>query len=162
MHVSSDPAESLNKLGLFRSISLTFAVVLFSSVAAQADSIVFSNLGPLDSYVNNTFNVVRGAAADPPFGAADQANDFAVGPTAYTFTSAQLALGFCGGILFGCFGTNQIDILLMADAGGLPGAVLQSIIVNNLPDIGYPSSGALLTVHAVAPLTLQGGCPSSC
>lgn len=123
-----------------------------------AASVIYTNLGPGGTYDTGTYNVVRGATADPPFGSADQANAFTVGATDYTFSSAQLALDFCGGgILQGCAGTNQIDILLLSNtSNNLPGAVLQTISLSNIPDIGYPTSGTLLVrANAVAPLTLQ-------
>jgi hypothetical protein len=126
--------------------------------SARADSI-FSNLGIGNGYNTSTFNVVRGATSEPPFGSADQANAFTVGPTDYVFTSAQLALDYCGGgVLHGCGGTNEVDILLLSNTSdNLPGTVLQTIRLTGIPDIGYPSSGALVTAKAVAPLTLKAG-----
>ena len=135
----------------------TLMVVLMASSVANA-GVIYTNLGPGGTYSTDTFNVVRGATADPPFGSADQANAFTVGATDYTFASALLALDFCGGgILQGCTGTNQIDILLLSNtSNNLPGTVLQTIPLSNIPDIGYPTSGTLLVMaNAVAPLTLH-------
>ena len=130
-------------------------VTAWAAFPARAD-VVFTNLGSNNTYITNTFNVVRGATADPPFGSADQANAFTVGSTDYVFSSAQVALDFCGGgALLGCKGTDQIDILLLSDASGLPGSVLETIPLSGIADIGYPASGALVTANATAPVTLK-------
>jgi len=139
-----------------RSGVVACVVMLLFNGSALA-STVFSNLGSGDTYNVSVYNVVRGATADPPFGSADQAYAFTVGSTAYTLTSVEAALSFCGGpniFLLGCNAPNQINLLLMADADGAPGSSLQSLLVN-VPNIGYPASGALLSVPAVAPLTLE-------
>jgi hypothetical protein len=138
-------------------IRAAFGVMLALAVSSARADVVFTNLGPSNAYNTTTYNVIRGSTADPGFGSADQANAFTIGPTDYVFTTAQLALDFCGGgALHGCGGTNQISILLMSDtSGNLPGSVLETIPLAGIPDIGYPASGALVTANAVAPFTLR-------
>ncbi len=73
--------------------ALVLVVLLMASSVARAD-IIYTNLGPGGTYNSNTFNVVRGATAQLPFGSSDQANSFSWVLSIAIFTSAQLSLDF--------------------------------------------------------------------
>jgi hypothetical protein len=115
------------------------ALALLSAAPLHADTI-FSNLGPGDSFDPAGF-FVRGAG----LASSDIALPFPVTGTNYTFTSAELALGH----LFR--GTNLLNIQLTADAGGLPGAVIETITVT------VPERAAVVTATSALMPTLLAG-----
>jgi hypothetical protein len=104
------------------SIVITFiAVTLCSELRA---AIIFNNFGPADAFGNSGL-LLQGPDVHT-IGDVNQAAAFTVGSTGAFLTSAQL------GINSGGPGpaTGPIDVILAADAAGLPGAGLQHSIVN--------------------------------
>lgn len=108
-------------------IALSLAIALYA-VPLQA-GVIYSNLGPGDSFDPNSGWVVATLASQEHV---DQAiaMPFTVIGTNYTFTSAELATSLA-------HGTSPLDISLTADAGGLPGDVIETMSVN-LP-VGDPA-----------------------
>ncbi len=98
-----------------------FAVSLFS--AARAD-IIFNNFGAGDTFGNSGL-LLQGPAVGT-IGDVNQAAAFTVGATDVILTSVQLGINTGGTGP----GTGPIDVLLAANAAGLPGATLQSSLVN--------------------------------
>jgi hypothetical protein len=100
------------------------SVLLAVATSARADIIVYNNFGAGDSYqtsvgwtVGNDFsgdNIAIGETFTPS--------------TTGTLSRIVVALNYA-------FGTNAATISLQADAGGVPGAVLESFSVSNLPPL---------------------------
>ena len=119
------------------------AAIALHAVPLRADTI-HSNLGPGDSFdLLQGWNVTTLASVT----GVDQdiAMPFTVIGTNYTFTSAELAMLYVGG-------TPSLDILLTADAGGVPGAVIETM---NVTIGGGPA--ALVTATSVLNPTLLTG-----
>jgi hypothetical protein len=102
-------------------LAAMFATSLFS--AARAD-IVFNNFGAADAFGDSGL-LLQGPAVGT-IGDVNQAAAFTVGATDVFLTSVQLGISTGGPGP----GTGPIDVLLAADAAGLPGATLQSSLVN--------------------------------
>jgi len=123
------------------SMAVMAAIALYA-VPLRADTI-HSNLGPGDSFdLIQGWNVTTLASVT----GVDQdiAMPFTVIGTSHTFTSAELAMLHVGG-------TPSLDILLTADAGGVPGAVIETM---NVTVVGGP---ALVTATSVLNPTLVAG-----
>jgi hypothetical protein len=124
------------------SMAVMVAIALYA-VPLPAD-IIHSNLGPGDSFdTSGGWNVSTLDSANHVD--QDIAMPFTVIGTNHTFTSAELAMKLWLG------GTPSLDILLTADAGGVPGAVIEtmSVTVGNDP--------ALVTATSVLNPTLVAG-----
>ena len=124
------------------SVAVMAAIALFA-VPLPA-GIIHSNLGPGDSFdPTSGWNVSTLESANHVD--QDIAMPFTVIGTNHTFTSAELAMVLYLG------GTPSLDILLTADAGGVPGAVIEtmSVTVGNDP--------ALVTATSVLNPTLVAG-----
>ena len=118
------------------------AAIALHAVPLRADTI-HSNLGPGDSFdLIQGWNVTTLASVT----GVDQdiAMPFTVIGTNHTFTSTELAMLYVGGI-------HSLDILLTADAGGVPGAVIETM---NVTVVGGP---ALVTATSVLNPTLVAG-----
>lgn len=138
-----------------RTISgMTLAIGLLLNGAAatpvQADSVIFSNLGPGDSYTGNVVSAVG-----YPFGGflGDYviASGFTVGSKSMYLSTIQVAAGLKSG-------PNTLTINLDADAGGIPGATLESFTITGaMPTIGSVSSGNLVVATSVLDPLLTAG-----
>jgi hypothetical protein len=124
--------------------SLPAALLLAAASGARGD-VVFSNLGPGDTFANSAW-VVQGF--DPPSGRLDinVAAAFTVGPNAYTLTSADLAL-------YRGPGTGPLSVSLMSNSGTLPGSVLLSTSLTTIPE--SPGGPAVVTALFGGGYTLQ-------
>jgi hypothetical protein len=115
--------------------------VFFTLRTAKAD-IIYSNLGPGQSYQPGGYSISgSGGTVLPPngFGSA-VAMSFT--PTAnFTFGSVELPLEYYGGP-----GTNSFIVSLMTDAGGHPGIFLESFSANNLPSTSNPALDTFVSV----------------
>jgi len=123
-------------------VMAVMAAIALYAVPLRADTI-HSNLGPGDSFdPTSGWNVTTLASLT----GVDQdiAMPFTVIGTNHTFTSAELAMLHLGGTL-------SLDILLSADAGGVPGAVIETL---NVTVAGSP---ALVTATSVLNPTLVAG-----
>jgi hypothetical protein len=120
-----------------------FAACLAAVAAgpARAD-VIYSNLGPDESYLRSSWSEDRYIR---------QAFAFTAGGTNATFDGARLALGLN-------VGPNEIDLRLYADAGGQPGAVLETMHASGqMPRIAMYTSGHLVTFTSAAHPLLQAG-----
>jgi hypothetical protein len=118
------------------------AAVALHAVSLQADTI-HSNLGPGDGFdLSQGWNVTTLASVT----GVDQdiAMPFTVIGVDHTFTSAELAMLYLGG-------TSSLEIRLAEDAGGVPGAVIETL---NVTVVGGP---ALVTATSVLNPTLVAG-----
>jgi hypothetical protein len=109
---------------ILRSFGFSCALVICAlSSAARAD-IVFSNFGPFDAFANSG-RLVQGPAVGT-IGDVNQAAAFTVGSLSYALTSLELGISTGGPSP----GTGPIDVVLAADAAGLPGAALRVFPLN--------------------------------
>jgi hypothetical protein len=107
---------------LFR-FFLSCSLVGVFAITAQADTVV-SNFGPFDAFGDGGL-LLQGPDANT-IGDVNQAAAFTVGPTGYLLTGIDIGINSGGpGV-----STGPIDIVLAADAAGLPGAALQNSIDN--------------------------------
>ena len=122
----------------FAALNLSVLISLFCSTSHAA--IVFNNFGPGDSFLGGGF-LLQGPSVGS-IGDVNQAAAFTVGPTGAYLTGIDI------GVTAGGPGpsTGPIDIILAADAAGLPGAALQNMIVNvamtgqQVASAGYPGT----------------------
>lgn len=121
--------------------SVPFVLALAAASHGQA-AVVFSNFGPGDSFNAVAGNLVLGEN-EITIGNIDQAMPFMVGGVDVSFTSAELALRHTGG-------PNSLRVMVMSDAGGLPGATLMSI-----PVAGVPGVPGIVEAVGLAALTLN-------
>jgi hypothetical protein len=128
--------------------SLAVGVVALAG-PARAD-VLYSNLGPGDSYVQDFGWVESGPNSS--FGTVRLAVGFTVGGTDTVFDGARLAVGLRSG-------ANEIDLRLYNTVGGQPGTVLETMhLSGQLPDFGDFGSGHLVEFDSAAhPLLRAGG-----
>jgi hypothetical protein len=128
--------------------ALGAALLLFLGGVSQARAdIIFNNFGPGDTYNIGFGYTIAGSTVIPP--GFVQGDGFAITPAA-TFELDQIRLA-AGHIT----GPNQINVTLRADAGGLPGAVLESFSFTNLGAFG--NANPPLVANSVLHPILQAG-----
>jgi hypothetical protein len=108
-------------------LALAFGVALAAGAACGRGeaAVIFSNLGPGDSF-SNTGRIVQGPGVGT-IGDVNQGSTFTVGPANSFLTSVSLGIGVNQSPNTG---TGPIDVLIAADAGGSPGAVLRTLSTN--------------------------------
>lgn len=106
---------------MIKYVLIAVGTILGAGFSSNA-STVFSNLGPGNSF-SNSGRVLQGESVGT-IGNVDQASSFTVGPANYAMTSLELGLQVAG------FGAGPLDVILAADAGGAPGAALETISLN--------------------------------
>jgi len=108
------------------------SVILFLACVpvAWADTVIFSDFGPGNSFSTSVGAGIRGSTVEPPSGLS-QAMAFTSGAN-FTFTNLFLPLSVAQG-------TGSAMVALMSDASGAPGAVIESWTVTNLPSIFSPT-----------------------
>jgi hypothetical protein len=115
-----------------RVLAIAVTIVFLTLPAPARADVIFSNLGPGDSY--NCCSGWTLFGSDLPI---DTDRAFAFTPAAdYTLDSIDLALTWLGG-------TNAADVWLMSDEGGAPGSILESFLISSLPT--FNTTNTLLT-----------------
>ena len=103
-----------------RHLLLYVAAILLLAVPSHAD-VIFSTLGPGDTY-NTSIGYTIGFSGMEY----DQGNQFSfAAATPYFLDTIELAAGLV-------LGTNEIDVWLMSDAAGEPGAIIEAFNFTNL------------------------------
>ena len=123
--------------------ALALIALAFAAPAAHAQTTVFSNFGP-----GNTFNTKQGWTEDGPnnLSAISLGFYFSQGES-FTPTSSGSLSGFTIALFNGGDGgTNDAHLFLADGSGGVPGAILESFTLTNLPS----QLGATLTPDVVA------------
>jgi MYXO-CTERM domain-containing protein len=116
------------------------AATLFAGSVAHAD-VVYSNFGPADSYDPIIGHTIKGTP--------ELSNAAAFTPDqAFMLDSVELALSFAGALGT----TGDVEVVLFADAAGLPGAVIES-----LGTVDVLEGSAIYTVDPVADVELEAG-----
>lgn len=103
-----------------QSLALSAALAFAAAPAATNAAVVFSNFGAGDSFDTSGWvvsNVVGGIQQDV-------AMPFTVTGSSYMLTSLEMALNSSSG------GTSSLVVQIMADAAGLPGAVIESLTLS--------------------------------
>jgi MYXO-CTERM domain-containing protein len=129
--------------------SLTACLVVAGLAGPARADVLYSNLGPGDSY-RQTIALVEGGPNSSE-GTARVAIAFTVNTDTF-FDSARLALGLASG-------ANEIDLRLYNTVGGQPGTVLEAVHASGqMPHLGDFGSGHLVEFDsALHPLLQAGG-----
>jgi hypothetical protein len=126
---------------------LTLVLAIFALAGEARADVIYSNLGPGESYDQSVGITESGPNA---FGVRRHAIAFTANTDAL-FDSARLALGLHGG-------TNAMDLRLYTDASGRPGTVLETIHASGqMPHFGDFWSGHLVTFDSALRPLLQAG-----
>src|SRR4030095_9287611 len=126
---------------------LAVAIISLGIAAPVRADTIFSNLGAGGSYNCCQGWAVYGSAAPIDL---DRGSPF-VPLNAYTLDSVEAALTWSNV-------TNAVDIWLMSDSSGVPGAILETFHIVNLPTF-RTSSTALATVASTLHPLLSAGVP---
>lgn len=129
-------------------IVLTLAVVLFAACGQAGAAVVFSTLGPGDTYDTSAVVVVGNT---PGLGNMSQANQFAITtPYGYYLDSVEVAAALVEG-------TNQLNVAVMTDASGQPGSVVDSFsFTDQMLDYNTTSGSILIGTSALRPVLNAG------
>ncbi len=123
-----------------KKLLLVFAALLLPSLAT-ADTVLYNNLGP-----GNSYDCCIGYTIGVGFTQGDQ---FTASATA-NLSSIDIALGYA-------FGPTNGDIVsLYTDAGGMPGTLLEQWTATNLPSFGSTSNSPTLLMSTNHPLLVAG------
>lgn len=118
--------------------------ITYFPITASADSIVFSNFAPGLTYYSGAGLTVRGT----DFGTVLSAMAFVPNST-FDLTQISAAISWFTGI-------NGVMLSLDTNNGGVPGAMLTSWTVNNLPQ--FLTTGSIVQTMSFAPgIVLQSG-----
>ncbi len=93
-------------------ILVAVAMIFWLSLETQA-AVIFNNFGPGDTYTTGT-GWTLGSDLDW-----DQGDAFTPVGGSYTLDTIELAVGLVSG-------TNELDVWLMNDSGGVPGAIIEA------------------------------------
>jgi hypothetical protein len=135
-------------MGAARQLGPVLAVlaVLAGAGGTARAGVIFSSFGPGDSH--ETHNTYVESGPNTFLGINRSAFSFGVGgATDFLFDGARLALAKFNG-------TNEITLRLYADAGGHPGAVLESISLSNQLT---PAPGSVVTFASSSRPLLEHG-----
>ena len=102
------------------------AFAAFAPGRAALAGFIASDLGPGGSYNTNGGFTLSGPQGATGLGYGLAVEFQVAGSSPVAFGSAQLALEYHSG-------TNAVDVMLMSDAGGLPGSSLETIHLTNIP-----------------------------
>ncbi len=131
-------------------IVLIAATVLFAACGQAGADILFSTLDTGDSYsTEKPWSVGTNSHPSPWPGCLTQGDQFSfAGSQAYFLDSIELAAGLHEG-------ENQLNVLLMTDAGDQPGSVLESFSFTGQMDL-YGSHGLLIGTSVSHPQLTPG------
>jgi hypothetical protein len=134
------------KMKSLTSCVIVLALNCWALLPARAGSVIFSNLRPGDSYGSTGWTLGN------PF-----TGDFFVVGSSFTssgnfnLATIEVAASFVSG-------TNRLFISLEADAGGSPGALIESFTVDDaMPTLGTVTSGHLVTATSLLHPLLTAG-----
>jgi len=126
-----------------RNLTFCILIVLLLAVPSHAAQI-FSTLGPGDTYDTSVGYTIGYSGNEY-----DQGNSFSFTVAApYFLDTIELAAGYMSGI-------NEIDVWLMSDAAGEPGAIIEAFNFTNLGPFGQ--NNPLLVGTSVLRPTLTPG-----
>jgi hypothetical protein len=127
-----------------KSITILLTVLLAIGSASAAPTVLFNTFGPADTY-NTAVGWTIGTASD-----IDQGDQFAIGAaTPYHLDKIELAVGLVAG-------TNQLDVWLMSDAAGEPGAIIEAFSFNGAMGQFGAANPPLATNSVLRPVLYPG------
>jgi len=127
-----------------RFVLCNLLIVLLASGQLQAVPI-FSTFGPGDAYISSGGRVVGHSGFEFDIG-----SQFAITVgTPHQLDSIELAASLISG-------TNEIDVWLMSDAAGEPGAIIEAFNFQNLPDYSLANRPLLVGNSALNPILTPG------
>jgi hypothetical protein len=127
-------------------LGLAALVLLVGGVGRAKAETIFNNFGPGDTYDKDTSYIIGRFPGDT--NTYVQGDAFRVTGANYTLNSLTLALCIVSG-------PNAVDVQFRADAGGLPGTVLEAFHFSNLGPFGKLNPPVVGT-SALHPLLLEG------
>jgi PEP-CTERM motif-containing protein len=120
---------------------LLLVAALLLPLFARADTVLYNNLGP-----GNSYNCCIGWTIGIGFTQGDQ---FTASATA-NLSSIDIALAYASGP------TNGDIVSLYTDAGGMPGTLLEQWTATNLPNFGTTSNSPIVLTSTNHPLLMAG------
>jgi hypothetical protein len=126
-------------------MSATLVTTVLCPALCHADT-VYSNLGPGSSYYSTGPSAVESGQY--------VASDFTVAPgSGYDLTEIEIAVA-----LEDSFGNpNSVTVQLMSNAGGSPGTVLGSWVLNNVPSYTNTAITPAQTITGITGIALTAG-----
>jgi hypothetical protein len=109
----------------FTRVASTFFLLVGALAANSRADVVFNNLGAGDSF-SASGRIIQGESVGT-IGDVDQAAAFTVGGAGAYLTGITLGIGVNSSP---SNGTGPLDVILAADAAGLPGAALRTLPIN--------------------------------
>ncbi len=129
-----------------KSTTILVTVLLVIGSASAAPTVLFDTFGPGDTY-NTGVGYTIGTASE-----LDQGDQFAIGAaTPHYLDKIELAVGLVAG-------TNSLDVWLMSDAAGEPGAIIEAFNFNGAMG-PFGSANPPLAANSVLRPVLYPGTP---
>lgn len=146
MEEKADLSIEVRREKAMRLTTVLVTVLLATGSANAAPTVLFDTFGPGD-----TFNTGVGYTIGFPGSDFDQGDQFIIGAaTPHALDTIELAAGLVSG-------TNQLDVWLMSDAAGQPGAIIEAFTFVNLMGPFGPSS--ILSANSALHPILNPGTP---
>jgi hypothetical protein len=124
---------------------LIVAGLVSSAVPSAHAAVIFDNFGPGDTYNTGVGWTISSSGSSP--GHWDQGDAFTPLGSDYRLDTIELAMWLATG-------TNELDVWLMSDSSGKPGAVIESFYFNG---VMQPAPGSVLLANSVLnPVLLAG------
>jgi len=128
---------------VMKSTTILLTVLLAVGSASAAPTVLFNTFGPADTY--NT--AVGWTIGVPDY---DQGDQFVIGAaTPHHLDKIELAVGLVSG-------TNQLDVWLMSDAAGQPGAIIEAFSFNGAMGPFGSANPPLAANSVLRPILLPG------
>jgi hypothetical protein len=125
-----------------RSITLSLLFAALGIVSPAYGDVIFNNFGPGDSYNPTTGQAIGGTTNQ------DIGDRFDAIGASYTLDRVVLPLGFINGV-------NALDVSFMTSVGGVPGTVIETWHVTNLPPF-FQNNPPLVLDSVLHPLLAEG------
>ena len=124
-----------------KKLTICIVIVLLLAIPSRA-ALIFSTLGTGDTYTTNVGYTI----GYPDW---EQGNQFSfAAATPYFLDTIELAVGYVNG-------TNEIDVWLMSDAAGEPGAIIEAFNFTNLGTFGW-NNPLLVGTSVLRPVLTPG------
>jgi hypothetical protein len=138
---------------MMRNARSVFGVLLIAgmafSIPAYAGTIIFSNLvQPGDQYGPDPSGIGHTPAFPPGV------SGFVYGATRFIPSATARLTEIAVPLAYGGIGPNQAEVFLMSDTAGLPGTIIESFAIQNLP---FGDSAGLTMIQSVSRPLLNSG-----
>jgi hypothetical protein len=126
-----------------KTVLLSLTLVITCSATSSRADIIFSNLGPGDTFGGSAY-LIQGAN----LGEVDTAVRFTPTGNSYFFDTFEPVVSYSGG-------TDQMQVTLRLDNSGLPGSVIETIVVSGLNE-DFDNSAVFTVQSSLHPVLLAG------